>query len=176
MARTFTRWLYGAACATLMLGLASTAPFAQDNQLARTPPMGWNDCFKYACAEISDRIMRANTDALVNSGMKAAGYEYVNLDGCWQGKRDAKGFLHPNERFPDMKALADYIHSKGLKFGLYSSPGPKDCEDYEGSYCPRGSGRTNLRRVGRGLPKVRLVRWGYGLQTRGDAGGLSEDV
>jgi len=96
--------------------------------------MGWNDCFKYACSEISDRIMRANTDALVSSGMKAAGYEYVNLDGCWQGKRDAKGFLHPNERFPDMKALADYVHSKGLKFGLYSSPGPKDCEDYEGSY------------------------------------------
>jgi len=96
--------------------------------------MGWNDCFKYACSEINDRIMRANTDALVNSGMKAAGYEYVNLDGCWQGKRDEKGFIHPNERFPDMKALADYVHSKGLKFGIYSSPGPKDCEDYEGSY------------------------------------------
>ena len=117
-----------------MLGAASTLAIAQGNQLALTPPMGWNDCFKYACSEISDRIIRANTDALVKSGMKAAGYEYMNLDGCWQGKRDAKGFLQPNERFPDMKALADYVHSKGLKFGLYSTPGPKDCEDYEGSY------------------------------------------
>ncbi len=134
MARTFARWLHGAVCAALILAAASAAAIAQDDQLARTPPMGWNDCFKYACSEISDRIMRANTDALVSSGMKAAGYTYVNLDGCWQGKRDAKGFLHPNERFPDMKALADYVHSKGLKFGLYSSPGPKDCEDYEGSY------------------------------------------
>jgi alpha-galactosidase len=134
MARTFTHWLRGAAWATVILGAASIAAFAQSSQLARTPPMGWNDCFKYACSEISDRIMRANTDALVNSGMKAAGYKYMNLDGCWQGKRDEKGFLHPNDRFPDMKALADYIHSKGLKFGLYSSPGPKDCEDYEGSF------------------------------------------
>jgi alpha-galactosidase len=118
----------------LVFGAASTIAIAQGNQLALTPPMGWNDCFKYACSEISDRIMRANTEALVKSGMKAAGYEYMNLDGCWQGKRDAKGLLHPNERFPDMKALADYVHSKGLKFGLYSTPGPKDCEDYEGSY------------------------------------------
>jgi alpha-galactosidase len=59
---------------------------------------------------------------------------YVNIDDCWQGKRDEKGFIHPNERFPDMKALADYIHSKGLKFGIYSSPGPKTCAQYEGSY------------------------------------------
>src|SRR5579862_865887 len=134
MAPIISRSVLRAWCALLMLGAASTLAIAQGNQLALTPPMGWNDCFKYACSEISDRIIRANTDALVKSGMKAAGYEYMNLDGCWQGKRDAKGFLQPNERFPDMKALADYVHSKGLKFGLYSTPGPKDCEDYEGSY------------------------------------------
>jgi len=96
--------------------------------------MGWNDCFRFPCWEKSDAIIRANTDALASSGMKAAGYEYVNVDGCWQGKRDEKGYLHPNERFPDMKALGDYIHSRGLKFGLYSSPGPRDCEEFEGSF------------------------------------------
>jgi len=66
--------------------------------------------------------------------MKAAGYEYVNLDDCWQGQRDAKGVIHANNNFPDMKALGDYIHSKGLKFGIYTSPGPKTCAEYEGSY------------------------------------------
>jgi alpha-galactosidase len=65
--------------------------------------------------------------------MKAAGYEYVNIDDCWQGRRDEKGFINPNERFPDMKALADYVHSKGLKLGIYSSPGPLTCAEYEGS-------------------------------------------
>ena len=96
--------------------------------------MGWNDCFRFPCWEKSDAIIRANTDALASNGMKAAGYEYVNVDGCWQGKRDEKGYPHPNERFPDMKALGDYIHSRGLKFGLYSSPGPRDCEEFEGSF------------------------------------------
>jgi alpha-galactosidase len=118
----------------LILGAASNAAVAQGNQLARTPPMGWNDCYRYDCGAITDGLFRAMADALVNTGMKAVGYEYVNIDGCWQGKRDEKGFIHPNERFSDMKALGDYIHSKGLKFGIYSSPGPKDCSGYEGSY------------------------------------------
>lgn len=134
MRRTLRRRFYGMACSAFMLMAASQTAFPQDHQLARTPPMGWNDCFRFACWEKSDAIIRANADALVSSGMRAAGYEYVNVDGCWQGQRDAKGFLHPNERFPDMKALGDYLHSKGLKFGLYSTPGPKDCEDFEGSF------------------------------------------
>src|SRR6185437_10827897 len=58
----------------------------------------------------------------------------INIDDCWEGKRDATGYIHPNEKFPDMKALADYVHSKGLKLGIYSSPGPKTCDNYEGSY------------------------------------------
>jgi alpha-galactosidase len=58
---------------------------------------------------------------------------YVNVDDTWEGKRDAQGILHTNERFPDMKALGDYIHSKGLKFGIYSSPGAKTCGGYAGS-------------------------------------------
>jgi alpha-galactosidase len=71
---------------------------------------------------------------MASNGMKAAGYEYMNLDACWQGKRDAQGRIEGNERFPDMKALADYVHSKGLKFGVYSSPGSITCAgDYLGS-------------------------------------------
>ncbi len=107
--------------------------FAGTLKLAATPPMGWNDWYQYKCT-VSAEVVRANVDALVRSGMRAAGYKYVNIDDCWQGKRDAQGFIHPNSRFPDMKALADYIHSKGLKFGLYSSPGPTTCAGYPGSY------------------------------------------
>jgi len=62
------------------------------------------------------------------------GYQYVNIDDCWQGRRDAQGNIQPNERFPDMTALAAYVHSKGLKLGIYSSPGPKTCAGYEGSF------------------------------------------
>lgn len=106
--------------------------FAQ-SRLVPTPPMGWNSWNHFAC-QISDAIVRAQADAMVSSGMKAAGYEYVNIDDCWEGERDAKGVIHPNSKFPDMKALADYVHSKGLKLGIYSSPGPKTCGGYEGSY------------------------------------------
>ena len=68
------------------------------------------------------------------SGMRDAGYVYVNIDDTWQGVRDAQGNLRSNKKFPDMKALADYIHSKGLKIGIYSSPGPRTCAEYPGSY------------------------------------------
>ncbi|MGI8960148.1 MAG: glycoside hydrolase family 27 protein [Bryobacteraceae bacterium] len=106
---------------------------APDSGLASTPPMGWNGWNHFEC-KVSDQIIRAQADAMVSSGMKAAGYEYINIDDCWQGHRDATGSLHPNSRFPDMKALAEYVHSKGLKLGIYSSPGPKTCDGYEGSY------------------------------------------
>ena len=106
---------------------------AQSVKLAATPPMGWNSWNHYA-KEVSDPIVRAQADAMVSSGMRDAGYVYVNVDDTWEGERDAKGFIHPNNKFPDMKALADYVHSKGLKLGIYSSPGPKTCAKYEGSY------------------------------------------
>ncbi len=106
--------------------------FAQD-PLAKTPPMGWNSWNHFGC-KITDSIVRAQADAMVSSGMKAAGYEYVNIDDCWEGRRDSQGFIHPNSKFPDMKSLAEYVHSKGLKLGIYSSPGPKTCAGYEGSY------------------------------------------
>ena len=116
----------------LMLGSVSIV-LAQDAGLARTPPMGWNSWNHFAC-KVTDADVRSAADAIVANGMKAAGYIYVNIDDCWQGKRDEKGVLHPNEKFPDMKALADYVHSKGLKVGIYSSPGPKTCARYEGSF------------------------------------------
>ena len=101
--------------------------------LALTPPMGWNSWNKFG-PKINDAIIRAQADAMVTSGMKAAGYEYINIDEGWEGTRDAQGELHPNSGFPDMKALAAYVHSKGLKIGIYSSPGPKACGGSEGSY------------------------------------------
>jgi alpha-galactosidase len=104
-----------------------------DNGLARTPPMGWNSWNKFA-DKVDDASVRAMADAMVSSGMSQAGYVYINIDDTWELGRDAKGNLLPNKKFPNMKALADYVHSKGLKIGIYSSPGPKTCAGYEGSY------------------------------------------
>src|SRR5215471_1023774 len=104
-----------------------------DNGLARTPPMGWNSWNKFA-GKVDDATVRSIADAMVASGMKQAGYVYVNIDDTWEGPRDAQGNITSNLKFPNMKALADYVHSKGLKIGIYSSPGPKTCAGYEGSY------------------------------------------
>ena len=106
---------------------------AQSAELAVTPPMGWNSWNHFA-EKVTDADVRAAADAMVASGMKDAGYIYVNVDDSWEGQRDAEGNIHSNGRFPDMKALGDYVHSKGLKLGIYSSPGPKTCGGYEGSY------------------------------------------
>ena len=106
---------------------------AQEPGLARTPPMGWNSWNHFHCG-VSDAIIRAQADGMAASGMKAAGYTFVNIDDCWEGTRDEKGVIRPNEKFPDMKALSDYVHGKGLKLGIYSSPGPKTCAKYEGSF------------------------------------------
>ena len=104
-----------------------------DNGLARVPPMGWNSWNHYG-EDISDKTVREVADALVETGLRDSGYVYVNLDDGWQGVRDANGVIHANAKFPDMKSLADYLHGKGLKFGLYSSPGTRTCARYEGSY------------------------------------------
>jgi len=103
------------------------------NGLAKTPPMGWNSWNKFA-GRVDDATVRTIADALVSSGMKDAGYVYINIDDTWEGERDAQGNIQTNKKFPDMKALADYVHSKGLKIGIYSSPGPNTCAGYEGSY------------------------------------------
>jgi len=104
-----------------------------DNNLAKTPPMGWNSWNKFA-GRVDDGAVRAMADAMSSNGMKDAGYQYINIDDTWEGSRDASGNITTNKKFPDMKALADYVHSKGLKIGIYSSPGPNTCAGYEGSY------------------------------------------
>ncbi|MGH9327924.1 MAG: glycoside hydrolase family 27 protein [Terriglobia bacterium] len=114
-------------------GTLSRCAKAQDCKLAATPPMGWNTWYAFG-AHDTEAEVRAAVDAMISNGMKAAGYRYVNLDDGWQGKRDAKGFIHPNARFPDMKGLSDYVHRHGFKFGIYSSPGPKTCGGFPGSY------------------------------------------
>jgi len=104
-----------------------------DNGLAPTPPMGWNSWNKFA-GKVTDADVRGMADAMVTSGMKDAGYIYVNIDDTWEAGRDSQGNITTNKKFPDMKALADYVHSKGLKIGIYSGPGPKTCAGYEASY------------------------------------------
>lgn len=102
--------------------------------LALTPPMGWNSWNTFGC-DINEQLIRDTADIIVRSGLREAGYQYVNIDDCWQGNRDSLGFIQPDkERFPSgMKALADYIHAKGLKFGIYSDAGDKTCAGREGS-------------------------------------------
>ncbi|HEX2974242.1 MAG TPA: putative Ig domain-containing protein [Tepidisphaeraceae bacterium] len=115
------------------------------NTLALTPPMGWNSWYIHY-DRVSDKDMRDAADAMIKSGMADYGYQYVNIDDCWPVKPDSKnpeiggpardrnGRLLTNKRFPDMKALTDYIHSKGLKAGTYTSPGPLTCAGYEGAF------------------------------------------
>ena len=120
-------------CAVATLLAFSAMRPVRAQQVAQTPPMGWNS-WNYFAAKVDDKGVRAAADQIVATGMKDAGYIYVNIDDTWEGKRDENGVLHTNEKFPDMKALADYVHSKGLKLGIYSSPGPQTCARYEGSY------------------------------------------
>ncbi len=113
--------------------------------LALTPHMGWNSWYVWE-GHVTEAIMRAAADAMVSSGMINHGYQYVNIDDCWAVKpgttdptlggepRDAQGMVNANQRFPDMKALTDYIHSKGLKAGIYTSPGPLTCAGHVGAY------------------------------------------
>ena len=113
--------------------------------LALTPPMGWNDWYAHYW-RITDKMMREAADIMVSSGMTDVGYQYVNIDDCWMNAqknidsgrvgpgRSEQGDILPNSYFPDMKGLTDYIHSKGLKAGIYTSPGPRTCGGYTGSF------------------------------------------
>jgi alpha-galactosidase len=103
------------------------------NGLAKTPPMGWNSWNKFA-GHVDDAAVRSMADAMASNGMKDAGYQYINIDDTWEAGRDEQGNITTNKKFPDMKALAEYVHGKGLKIGIYSSPGPNTCAGYEGSY------------------------------------------
>jgi alpha-galactosidase len=107
---------------------------ASVSALASTPPMGWNSWNKFGC-DVSEVLIRQVADAMVTSGMKDVGYQYVVIDDCWQVERDGSGNIVADaKRFPSgMKALADYVHAKGLKFGLYSDAGTKTCQGRPGS-------------------------------------------
>jgi alpha-galactosidase len=122
-----------AAAPAVMAALIALPAAASPPSAAPTPPMGWNSWNHFA-AKVDDATVRAQADAMVANGMRDAGYRYINIDDTWEGERDAQGVIHANAKFPDMKALADYVHSKGLKIGIYSSPGPKTCAGFEGSY------------------------------------------
>jgi alpha-galactosidase len=119
------------AVATLVL-LGSGLAVAQKNELAARPPMGWNS-WNHFRDKVDDASVRAQAEAMVSSGMRDAGYTYINIDDTWEGGRDANGNIQTNSKFPDMKALADFVHSKGLKLGIYSSPGAQTCAKFEGS-------------------------------------------
>ncbi len=128
--------------------------------LALTPHMGWNSWYVWE-NHVTDKIIRDAADAMVSTGMINHGYMYVNIDDCWAVKpgssdpsldgeeRDAQGGVNPNKRFPDMKALTDYIHAKGLKAGIYTSPGPRTCAGHVGAYQHEE------------LDVQRFVEWGF---------------
>ncbi len=95
--------------------------------------MGWNSWNKFQ-RRVSDQVVREVASAMAKNGMKDAGYVYTNIDDAWEGTRDAQGNIRTNEKFPDMKALSDYVHGLGMKLGIYSSPGPKTCAGFGGSF------------------------------------------
>ncbi|MEP7326899.1 MAG: glycoside hydrolase family 27 protein, partial [Gemmatimonadota bacterium] len=117
-----------------LTGLALWAGHALDNGLARTPPMGWNSWNHFGC-DVSEQLIRETADAMVSSGMREAGYRYVVIDDCWQVARDGRGELVADStRFPHgIKALADYVHGRGLKFGIYTDAGTKTCQGRPGT-------------------------------------------
>jgi alpha-galactosidase len=112
-----------------------TNGFGQKFDLAKTPPMGWNSWNKYGC-DVSETLIMQMADAMVSSGMKDAGYNYIVIDDCWQVSRDENGeIVCDKDRFPHgMKYVADYVHSKGLKFGIYSCAGKATCQGRPGGF------------------------------------------
>ncbi len=119
---------------SLLVLCAPSGLLALGNGLAPTPPMGWNSWNKFQC-NVSESLIKEAADAIVRTGMRDAGYQYVVIDDCWQVSRDANGNIVPDpQRFPaGMKAVGDYVHSQGLKFGIYSDAGTGTCENRPGS-------------------------------------------
>ena len=145
----------------------------RDNGLVRTPPMGWNSWNKFS-RRVSDQIVRGVADAMASNGMRDAGYVYITIDDTWAGERDAQGMIHSNSKFPDMKALAGYVHSKGLKLGIYSGPGPTTCEAMKAAMAMNN--RTRARGPhGDRLSEIRLVRRAHAVFRRRRAGSVRSD-
>ena len=145
--RKLTRMLLVAA---LMLVPAWSAAQKWEG-LADTPQMGWNSWNKFG-QNISEKLIREQADAMVAEGLVEAGYIYLNMDDCWHGERDADGFVQPDPKtFPSgIEALADYVHSKGMKLGIYSDAGRKTGAGRTGSF---GHEYTDA---------LQYARWGTG--------------
>jgi alpha-galactosidase len=133
-------WAFELSCVCIILAMAAPAraqhsppPDLPPNGLALTPPMGWNSWNKFGC-NVSEDLIKSMADAMVASGMKDAGYQYIVIDDCWQVSRDKDGNIVADpQRFPNgIKAVADYVHSKGLKFGIYSDAGTGTCQGRPG--------------------------------------------
>ena len=101
--------------------------------LGLTPPMGWNSWNVWAGAVNQNRVLDA-AKSFLSTGLAAYGYNYVNIDDCWEGQRSADGIIHTNDRFPNMSLLAEQVHARGLRLGIYSSPGPQTCAGFTASY------------------------------------------
>jgi alpha-galactosidase len=129
------RRIWQLALLPLVLGVSLASRTTLDNRLALTPPMGWNSWNHFSC-NVSESLIRETADSMVASGMRDAGYRYVVIDDCWQVSRDANGMIVADPaRFPHgIKALADYVHGKGLKFGIYTDAGTKTCQGRPGTY------------------------------------------
>lgn len=130
-----TRVLIAVILITMMaLVVLPPSSAAQEKSPALTPPMGWNSWNKFGC-NVSEDLIRQMADAMVKSGMKDAGYQYIVIDDCWQVERDKSGNIVPDAKhFPSgIKALADYVHARGLKFGIYSDAGSMTCAKRPGS-------------------------------------------
>lgn len=150
------------------------------DKIALTPPMGWSTWYM-AHTRISDQLVRSEADAMVSSGLVNYGYTYIDIDDGWNIKpsstdpaidgapRDADGNLKSNRNFPDMKALAGYVHSKGLRIGIYISPGPLTCGGYEGSYGHEAQDAHLFAAWGFDLLKYDLCSYGKFLKNPNDA-------
>ena len=170
------------AVASVVAGLFSAvaAPHAAalDNGLALTPPMGFNDWNAFGC-NVDEQLIKQTADLFVSSGLKAAGYEYVNIDDCWLEKqRSATGHLVPDPvKFPDgIKGTANYVHSKGLKLGIYEDAGTETCAGYPGSLGHEQTDANDFADMGRGLPQVRQLQQPERRVARGLQGAVSRDA
>ncbi len=119
--------------------------------------MGWNSWNAWGLAVDNEKV-KASADVFISSGLADHGYTNVNIDDGWEAPARAKnGEMITNEKFPDIKATSDYVHSKGLRFGIYSSPGPKTLRGLFGKLSARNAGCINLYQMGNRLPEIRLV-------------------
>ena len=120
----------------------TSTPLLSREQLALTPPMGWNSWNDVGCTGLTAQVVEQTADDIVAEGLQKVGYDYVVVDDCWQGGRTASGELYPDAtRFPNgMKVVADYVHSLGLKFGIYAAPGSETCGNYFSQYPIQGIG------------------------------------